>query len=86
MLGLAAAGLSLERLDPDERWGVVRYEASVSAAVHVVFLAEIVLIEQADPHARNADKKPRCRLTLNRALSQCPMASTVFQLGSRPGT
>lgn len=36
---------------------ISRYEASVSAAIDMEFLAEVVFVEESHAEARNADKK-----------------------------
>ena len=48
---------NLTDFDFDLARRVVRNCASVAAQVHVVFLAEIVLVEQSSAERRNADKK-----------------------------
>lgn len=59
MLFFAGADFPLERFEPDFVRGVIRYEASVAAAVEVVLLAEVVLVNEAESDACNPDKKER---------------------------
>ena len=64
---------------------VVRNCASVAAQVHMVFLAEIVLVEQSSAERRNADKKLAAIWSLNRFRCQWCIARIMFHDGSRPG-
>lgn len=82
---LPFGALPLEDFDFRLARSVSRYEASVSAAVDNVLFAEVVLVEEAAAHARNADSKTAIELVLNLARFQCCMARIWFHDGSRPG-
>lgn len=66
-------------------WAVARKDASVSAQVNVVFLTEIVLVEESFAERRNSYKKASASCFLNWYLAQCSIPSIAFQLGRRPG-
>ena len=86
MLRFAFRRLALADFDFRLAWLVSMYEASVSAAVHMVFFGEIVLVNKSLPHARNADKNPLWISFFSFALCQWPIPKIAFQLGSFPGT
>jgi len=62
------------------------YEASVSAAIDMILFGEVVLVNEALPHARNADKNALWSSFFSFALCQWPIPKIAFQLGSFPGT
>jgi hypothetical protein len=70
----------------DLAWVVSWYESSVSAAIDMVFLTEVVPVEQSLADALNADENSAWISFLSLCRFQCCIASTVFQLGSLPGT
>jgi len=65
---------------------VSMYEASVSAAIDMILFGEVVLVNEALPHARNADKNALWSSFFSFALCQWPIPKIAFQLGSFPGT
>jgi hypothetical protein len=65
---------------------VCMYEASVSAAVHMILFGEVVLVNESLSHARNADKNALWISFFSFALCQWPIPRIAFQLGSFPGT
>jgi hypothetical protein len=64
---------------------VSMYEASVSAAVHMILFGEVVLVNESPSDARNADKNPLWISFFSFALCQWPIPKIAFQLGSFPG-
>ena len=86
MLRFVFRRLALADFDFRFAWLVSMYEASVSAAVHMILFGEVVLVNESLPHARNADKNPLWISFLSFALCQWPIPKIAFQLGSFPGT
>jgi hypothetical protein len=77
--------LLLTRLDLRLARSIARYESSVSAAIDMVFFAEVIFVEESDPEARNADKKTVWMSSLSFARPQCSIPQIWFQEGSLPG-
>ena len=86
MLRFVFRRLALADFDFRFAWLVSMYEASVSAAVHMILFGEVVLVNESLSHARNADKNPLWISFFSFALCQWPIPKIAFQLGSFPGT
>lgn len=78
---LTFASFALTRDDGDDFFGVVRDEPRVAEAVNEIFRAKVVIVNESNPHAFNADKKALWVRRLSSFLCQWVIPNRRFRLG-----